>query len=165
MADTFKLALGGPAALVATLGTTSVTLAAGAYQEVPITTIAASFAEAGDLPLVVSATSQTNAAVQAGASAELTIDCQRGLSVTANPASVTLPEPGPASFVVSPQNTGNPEDAYEATIIGTTGPVSASLTGLDGLPTQSVPPSSAAGALHGRADARHGVVCRPASAR
>jgi hypothetical protein len=36
------------------------------------------------------------------------------------------------------QNTGNTEDAYTATIVGTTGPITASLVGLDGSPTQSI---------------------------
>ena len=38
-----------------------------------------------------------------------------------------------------PQNTGTQDDSYEATITGTTGPIAASLIGLDGLPTQSIP--------------------------
>ncbi len=36
-------------------------------------------------------------------------------------------------------NTGTLEDSYTATITGTTGPIQASLTGLDGLATQTVP--------------------------
>ena len=38
-----------------------------------------------------------------------------------------------------PQNTGTQDDSYTATIVGTTGPVDASLIGLNGLPTQSIP--------------------------
>ena len=36
-------------------------------------------------------------------------------------------------------NTGNVEDSYSAVITGTTGPVIASLVGLDGQPTASIP--------------------------
>ncbi len=36
-------------------------------------------------------------------------------------------------------NLGNLDDFYTATITGTTGGISASLIGLDGLPTQSIP--------------------------
>ena len=50
-----------------------------------------------------------------------------------------LPQPGPTSFVLEPHNTGNQDDSYTATIVGTTGPVDASLIGLDGQPTQSIP--------------------------
>ena len=36
-------------------------------------------------------------------------------------------------------NTGNTQDSYTATITGTNGPVTATLMGLDGLPTQTIP--------------------------
>src|SRR5262249_18772277 len=58
--DTFNLALGGPAAVVASLGTPSVTLEAGASQSVPITTSAVDFATQGALTLTVMATSSSN---------------------------------------------------------------------------------------------------------
>ena len=43
-----------------------------------------------------------------------------------------------ATFLLMVHNTGNTEDSYSATIIGTNGPVTATLVGLDGSPTQSI---------------------------
>jgi hypothetical protein len=57
----------------------------------------------------------------------------------------------PASFLVLVGNTGNTEDEYTATITGVSGPVTASLNGLDGQPTQTIPvfrlPGLSTGAL------------------
>src|SRR5208283_1290939 len=69
--DTYNLTLAGPAALVASLATTTVTLAPGAYQGVPITTGTVSFADPGNLALTAIATSQTNSAVVASDTADL----------------------------------------------------------------------------------------------
>jgi uncharacterized membrane protein len=138
-ADTFDLSLGGPAALVSNLGTARVTLAPGASQMVPVTTGAVNFADPGPLSLTGVATSEANSAVQAGASADLTIPTGQSMTAAFSPASQTVQVPGTGSFLLLVQNTGNTEDSYTATITGTTGPVSASLTGLDGSPTQTVP--------------------------
>jgi hypothetical protein len=54
-------------------------------------------------------------------------------------ASQTLSQPGTATFFLLVHNTGNSEDEYSASIIGANGPVTASLVGLDGSPTQSIP--------------------------
>ena len=137
--DTFKLALAGPAALVGTLGAASVTLAAGASKTVNITTAAVNFADAGMLALTAIATSQNNSAVKASATAKLVIPAKQGLSAQLTPATQSLQQPGAATFLVLPDNIGNVEDAYTATIVGTTGPVTAQLIGLDGQPTQTVP--------------------------
>src|SRR5262249_31732661 len=51
VADTYDLTLAGPAALVATLGVSQVTLAPGASQAIPITTSAIDFAVPGALGL------------------------------------------------------------------------------------------------------------------
>ena len=50
-----------------------------------------------------------------------------------------IPLPGTSDFLLLVNNTGNLQDSYSAAITGTTGPVTASLTGLDGNPTQSIP--------------------------
>ena len=55
-----------------------------------------------------------------------------------SPASQTLSQPGMATFLLMVHNTGNTEDSYSATIMGTNGPVTATLVGLDGSPTQSI---------------------------
>jgi hypothetical protein len=137
--DTFDLALGGPAALVAALGMSKVTLAPGASQMVPVTTSAVSFADPGSLPLMGMAQSEANPAVEAGASAALTIAGNTGMTAELNPPAQKLPVPGTTSFLLLVHNTGNTEDSYTATITGTTGPVTASLTGLDGTATQTIP--------------------------
>jgi hypothetical protein len=151
VADTFKLALGGPAALVASLATTRVTLAPGASQAVSISTGAVNFAVPGTLSLLAAATSTTNPAVAAGATAGLTVPATRSMTAAFQPASQTLSKPGTASFVLMVHNTGNTEDAYTATIMGTSGPVTATLIGLDGVPVQTIPifrlPALATGAI------------------
>ena len=50
----------------------------------------------------------------------------------------SFPAPGRAMFLLIVENTGNIEGAYTAVITGTSGPVTAHLVGLDGLPTQSI---------------------------
>jgi uncharacterized membrane protein len=149
--DTFDLALAGPAALVASLGMQKVTLDPGASQQVAITTQAVTFAVSGNLPLMATATSEGNPAVQAGAAANLVIGNTTGLTASASPSVQVLPVPGTTSFLVLVNNTGNLQDSYTATITGTTGPVTAALMGLDGQPTQTIPtfilPGLSTGAL------------------
>ena len=138
--DTFDLSLGGPAAAVASLGsTTQVTLAPGASQQVTITTGAVNFADPGALNLVAIATTEGNPAVAANATATLSIASTKGLTAQYDNASQTLAAPGTSSFLLLVNNTGNTEDAYTATILGTSGPITASLSGLDGQPTQTIP--------------------------
>ena len=136
--DTFDLILGGPAALVAKLATSSVTLAPGATQMIPISTAAADFALPGSLGLTAIATSQSNPGVMQGASADLSIPTFAGMTAQFSPATMTVVAPGTTTFLLQVNNTGNSQDQYSATIIGTTGPVTASLVGLDGQPTQSI---------------------------
>jgi uncharacterized membrane protein len=137
VADTFNLALTGPAAVVANLGTATVSLAPGASQVFPITTGAVNFADPGDLSLTAMATAQLNPAVQAGATADLSIPTTQGM--TADSTTVTVHQVGPTSFVLLVHNTGNTEDAYSATVTGVSGPITASLLGLDGQSTQTIP--------------------------
>ena len=85
------------------------------------------------------ATSQGDPAVQSSATANLTIPASTGLTASFSPATQTLPAPGMATFLLNVNNTGNTEDAYTATITGSNGPVTATLMGLDGQPTQSIP--------------------------
>ncbi|MGP8008405.1 MAG: hypothetical protein ACLP2J_15420, partial [Acidimicrobiales bacterium] len=138
LADTFNLALAGPAALVSKLASTAVTLAPGATQVIPISTTAVDFALAGSLGLTAIATSRNNPDVVQGAAANLTIPAITGMTAQLSPASTTVTAPGTTTFVLNVTNTGNSEDQYSATITGTTGPVTASLVGLEGLPTQSI---------------------------
>ena len=156
VAETYKLALAGPAALVASLGMKQVTLAPGASQVVPITTDAVDFAVQGSLPLMAAATSTTNPAIQGSASANLSIPSSQGMTAAFSPPSQPLSKPGIATFLLMVHNTGNTEDSYSATIIGTNGPVTATLVGLDGSSTQSIPtfilPGLSTGAIALEAD-------------
>ncbi|HEY2784103.1 MAG TPA: transglutaminase domain-containing protein [Fimbriiglobus sp.] len=139
MADTFALSVAGPAGLVASLGTASVTLAPGQSTTVPVTTGAMNFSVQGSVSLTVVAKSGGNAAVQGAASAGLLVGPTTGLAAAFQRNNQVIPIPGTADFLLLVNNTGNTEDAYSATITGTTGPVSASLAGLDGLVTQTIP--------------------------
>ena len=137
--DTYDLSLGGPAALTASLAQNKVTLAPDASQDVTITTSAINFVLPGTLDLTAIATSEANSAVNGGSSATLNIAKTSGLSATLAPSVQVLPIPGTSSFLLTVNNTGNAEDSYTATIMGTSGPVTATLVGLDGLPTQTIP--------------------------
>jgi hypothetical protein len=136
--DTFDLSVGGPAGLVATLGTNSVTLAPGASQNVAVTVGAIDFAFTGSLDLIGTATSRGNAAIKDSDTAAVVITPTQSMEAEFNPDTVTLPQPGAASFLLLVHNTGNQEDAYMAEIVSTSGPVAASLNGLDGQPTQQL---------------------------
>jgi hypothetical protein len=137
--DTFDLSLGGPAAAVSSLATNKITLAPGYSQTVQITTGAVNFADSGSLELDAIATSETNSAVTSSDKVNLVIPTTMGVSSKLSPSTEILPVPGTTSFLLIVNNTGNLEDSYTATITGTNGPVTASLVGLDGNPTQTVP--------------------------
>ncbi len=139
VSDTFDLALSGPAALVASLAKTKVTLAAGASQTITITTKAVNFAVPGGLGLTATATSEGNSAVKSGASASLTVPSFQGLTAQFQQPAQLIPIPGTSSFLLIVNNTGNQEDSYTATISGTNGPVTATLVGMDGSPTTTIP--------------------------
>jgi hypothetical protein len=110
----------------------------------------------GDLVLAAMATSQDNSAVQDEAATKLAVAPSRGLTVRFDPDTQVLPVPGTASFLLQVDNTGNTEDAYTAVIMGSDGPVTASLEGLGGQPTQAIPlfrlPELATGAILLRAN-------------
>jgi fibro-slime domain-containing protein len=137
--DTFDLALGGPAAQFASLGSSAVTLAAGASQMVPITVGSIASALPGQLVLMAMAMSRGNTAVRDSATATVAIVPRRGVTAVFDPHMVELEQPGATAFLLLVQNTGNTEDAYNATISGTTGPLSANLRGLNGQASQAVP--------------------------
>lgn len=154
--DTFNLSLGGPAALAATLAQSQVTLGPGASQTITITTTAAGFSLPGSLPLIVLAQSQTDPSVESADTATLTVPTTQGLTASFEQATQTLSSPGVATFLLMVQNTGNTQDSCTATIVGANGPVTASLVGLDGAPTQSIPtftlPALSSGVIELQAD-------------
>lgn len=137
--DTFDLSISAPSAIVSTLGSTFVTLDAGDSQTIPITVADISFALPGLLPLVATATSQAQPGVTDSDAADVEIDESRNLFAEFDPNVVALPTPGPSTLRLIVNNLGNVEDQYVATIIGTTGPIIASLNGLNDPVTTSEP--------------------------
>jgi uncharacterized membrane protein len=136
--DSFDLSLAAPVALVASLGTNSVTLAPGESQVVPINVGTVNFAFPGSLTLVAVARSRSNSAVQDAAMADVTIAATHEMAAEFDPAIRTLSSPGETTFLLLVHNSGNLEEAFTATIAGTNGPVAASLAGLDGQPSQTI---------------------------
>ena len=59
----------------------------------------------GALPLTAVATSQTNQAVRAAATADLSVPATLGLSAEFDPASVSVQQVGPTSFLLLVRNT------------------------------------------------------------
>jgi hypothetical protein len=111
----------------------------GASTIVVISTTAVRFAVAGSLSLTGIAESEGNHSVQARATASIQIPSTTGMSAQLSPSIQILQVPGTLNFLVLVNNTGNTEDAYTATIMGTTGPVKAKLMGLNGLPISTIP--------------------------
>jgi probable HAF family extracellular repeat protein len=141
VSDTFNLSLAGPGGLVSTLSTNAVSLAAGKSQTVTISIGNPSFATLSSVPLQVIGASQANSAVTALANATIVVPSSLGVTAAFVPASQSNPGvgAGPVVFALNVQNTGSSQDAYSATITGTTGTVQASILGPNGSPTQSVP--------------------------
>jgi transglutaminase-like putative cysteine protease/uncharacterized membrane protein len=137
--DTFDLSLTGPAALVSTLAQSSVTLAPGASQVVEINVGAIDFAVIPSIELVAIAKSRLDGAVKDMARAEVTIPLTFAMETRFEEDTITLAAPGSGTFLLLVDNLGNGEDAYEATIIATSGPISATLIGLDGQAVHTVP--------------------------
>lgn len=137
--DTFDLTVAAPAALVSSLGTASVTLGPGESQNVPLDVGLIDFALPGTLDLAAVAVSRGQPAVRGAGMAAVQIAASAGMSAHFEPAAKAVLPPGLATFLLFVDNIGNTEDEYAAAIIGTTGPVEASLIGLDGQPAQQVP--------------------------
>ena len=137
--DEFMLSLLGPGGLISSLSDPSVRLLPGASATIGVTLGNVDFALPGGLSLFARATSAFDNAVQALAQASINVAERKGLSASLDPAVVDLAAPGSKDFLIKVKNTGNVEDAYSATISQVTGPVSASLQGLDGNPAQTIP--------------------------
>lgn len=139
VSETFDLSLSGPGALVATLGVASVTLAPGASQLVSVTIGQIDFAFPGELSLVAAAKARSNAAVLDIDPFSIAIPGSKEMDAAFDQDVIANPQPGPITALLLVDNLGNLEDEYVVEITSITGPLSASLTGLDGLPTQSIP--------------------------
>ena len=114
-------------------------LGPGQSHTISVTTAAVGFAVQGSLNLVVAAKSRSIPLIQASATAGLQIASTVGLAAHFDPVVNMLAVFGTADFILLVENTGNTEDAYTATITGTTGAITASLVGIDGLVTQTIP--------------------------
>ncbi len=151
VADTFDLKTAGPAGVTATLSSSQLTLAPNQSQVVTVTTAAVDFVVPGTFNFTVLARSQSIPTIADSDSAELDIRGTKGLASRFDPAAKVLPMPGTTNFLLFVDNIGNTEDAYTATISATDGAITASLIGLDGKPTQTIPtfrlPGLASGAI------------------
>ncbi len=149
--DTFDLSLSGALGASATLASSSVTLAAGAQQTIPVTLGAIDFALPGNLTLTATATSHANAQVTSSTKATVTVAGIKGVTAVFNPGQAQVATaPGSTTVGLNAINTGNTSDSYTASITSTTGPVTASLSGTDGNPTQTIPVFRLAGLSSGR---------------
>ena len=135
-AGTFAIALGGPASVIATLASSSVTLAAGQSQNISVAIGSASFAALGSLGLVATASSN---GVTGAATGSVTIPSSKSVSAAFNPARTALNAPGAATLLLQVQNTGTQQDTYTATIVSTTGPIAqASIVDITGQNVQTL---------------------------
>jgi hypothetical protein len=139
-ADTFDLAVTGPLGPTVTPGSTAVTLAAGASTTVSMSVgNAATFAVPGTSSFTVNAASRSNGNAFGRASATVTIPPSSAVSVTGQPASSTVSStPTTRTVNVVVQNLGNVEDRYSVAIVGSTGPVAASLIDASGADVSSI---------------------------
>ena len=139
VADTYNVVLAGPAALVSSLETSQVTLAPGASSDRADQHRRGRFRRAGQPEPDGRGDLDQQPGHPGHGHLGLAIPATTGMTADFSPASQTLSSPGTATFLLTVQNTGNTEDTYSATIIGANGPVTATLIGPDGSPTQSVP--------------------------
>ena len=132
--NTFTLALGGAAAVIARLPATSVTLGGGQSQTIAIAVGQVPFAPQGALGLVATAAS---GGVTGAASGTVTVPATQSVSAVFNPVTTVLNAPGAAVLTLEVQNTGTTLDSYVATIASTSGPIQATITDITGQPVQT----------------------------
>ena len=105
--DTFDVAAGGPLAPFATLGTTSVTLGAGAQATLPVTLAGLDAFLQQRSFLLLTATAATNAAITASDASAVDVAARRTVAVRFAPASVVRLGPGSVALDLVVENTGN----------------------------------------------------------
>jgi uncharacterized membrane protein len=129
--DTYNLSVVGPLAQVATIeASTGAVAAGGRLSNIPITLNPVNYVIPANTQLEIKAVSTYNPNVQLLATA--TVQVPQSKSVTSaivpSPTSVST-SPGTANLLFDATNTGNVLDSYSAQITGSTGPVTASLSG------------------------------------
>jgi hypothetical protein len=157
--QTFDLTLGGSAAPAASLSTSTLDLAPGEQRALSVAVSNVDYAHPGNLPLIALATARGNSAIQARATASVTIVGTRGVWAAFDPAQVRLPGPTRGVALLVVRNSGNTEDAFGARITKVAGPLVASLQDLQSQPSQQSPtfrlPGLAAGMIPLYVDLTH----------
>ncbi|MBM3736264.1 MAG: hypothetical protein FJW39_10805 [Acidobacteria bacterium] len=138
--DTFDLALAGPGALFATLGSASVTVPAGGTVNVPVTIAANVPFALGHTPLLASANSRANNAVRARAETRIAVPASKSMSAGFQPARQAPGANGFTAFLLELRNNGTLEDDYRVRITGRTGSVQSVLRDAAGVADQFVAP-------------------------
>ncbi len=130
VSDTFALAPVGPLAENTGLNGSSVTLAAGASQTFNLVVSNVALNLPGAYPVQLRATSQAVPGVTQVGSASLIVPAARGVVATLTPGSQQVnTTPRDVTLNLGVTATGNLNDLYSAVITGTSGPVTASLSG------------------------------------
>jgi len=138
--DTFNLSVVGALAEAASIQS-SVILAAGAQQNIPITLNAVGYVLPSSVQLQIKAVSKNDPNVFAVISDPVTVPSDKSVTATIVPSPVSVnSNPGTANLLFEATNTGNVMDSYSAKITGTTGPVTASLVNASGQSAQTVSP-------------------------
>lgn len=138
--DTFDLSLTGPLGPTVTPGSTVVTLAAGASTAVNLSVgNVAAFGRPGNSSFTVNASSRTNANAFGRGSATVAIPSSNAVIVFGQPTNSTVSStPTNRTVNVIVQNLGNIEDRFSLAIIGSTGPVTATLSDASGGAVSSI---------------------------
>jgi hypothetical protein len=127
--DTFDLLAAGPLGPAVTPGSSVLTLAAGASTSINLTVgNASAFARPGNSSFELLATSRTAPSAFSRTSASVAVAAGPSVNVIAQPSSVVigaLPFVKPVTITI--KNTGNVEDRFAVSIVGTSGPLTAQL--------------------------------------
>ena len=127
-ADTYNLTVQGPLQQVVTVQSPLGPIGAGRSTQVPININPVNYLAPGNYTLQIAVVSQTNSAIQAIATATVTVSGTKSVSAAITPSPASVPAtPGSVALLFQTNNTGNLPDTYKATITGTTGPVTATL--------------------------------------
>ncbi len=138
--DTYSLSIEGVLAQAVSIQSPAGPVASGSQLQVPITFNPIDFVAPGNYTLQVKTGSQTNPAVVSYATTTVTISGSKSVTAAINPSSPSVSAtPGSLSLQFQANNTGNVPDTYTASIAGTTGPVTATLSGGQSIAAFAIP--------------------------